>query len=54
MLILQIADRTGAPVGPMTVPALRPYTEKRMFLKDRVKKGGVDDRLSGSIDGMEP
>ena len=41
MLILQIADRTGAPVGPMTVPPLRPYTEKRMFLKDRVKKAGV-------------
>ncbi|MGB7575636.1 MAG: hypothetical protein WBN53_17450 [Thermodesulfobacteriota bacterium] len=41
MLILQIADRTGASVGPMTVPPLRPYTEKRMFLKDRVKKAGV-------------
>ncbi len=40
MLILQIADRTGASIGPMTVPPLKPYTEKRMFLKDRVKKGG--------------
>jgi len=39
MLILQIADRTGPPVGPMTVPQLKPYTEKRMFLKDRVRKG---------------
>jgi hypothetical protein len=39
MLILQIADRTGPPVGPMTVPALRPYTEKRMYLKDRVRRG---------------
>ena len=39
MLILQIADRTGPPVGPMIVSALRPYTEKRMFLKDRVKRG---------------
>jgi len=39
MLILQIADRTGPPVGPMTVSALRPYTEKRMFLKDRVRRG---------------
>ena len=46
MLILQIADRTGSPVGPMTLPALRPYTEKRMFLKDRVKKGrGTIDYL---------
>ncbi len=41
MLILQIADRIGAPVGPMTVPPLRPYTEKRMFVKDRVRKAGV-------------
>ena len=39
MLILQIADRTGPQVGPMTVPPLRPYAEKRMFLKDRVRKG---------------
>jgi hypothetical protein len=39
MLILQIADRTGPPVGPMTMSPLRPYTEKRMFLKDRVRKG---------------
>jgi hypothetical protein len=39
MLILQIADRTGPPVGPMTVPPLKPYAEKRMFLKDRVRKG---------------
>ncbi len=39
MLILQIADRTGPQVGPMTVPPLKPYTEKRMFLKDRVRKG---------------
>ena len=39
MLILQIADRTGPPVGPMTVSPLKPYAEKRMFLKDRVRKG---------------
>ncbi len=41
MLILQMADRTGPPVGPMTVPPLKPYTEKRMFLKDRVRRAGV-------------
>jgi hypothetical protein len=46
MLILQIADRTGSPVGPMTVPPLRPYAEKKMFVKDRVKKGrGTIDYL---------
>jgi hypothetical protein len=41
MFILQIADRAGSAVGPMTVSPLRPYTEKRMFLKDRVRKGVV-------------
>ncbi len=41
MLILQIADRASPLSGPMTVPPLRAYTEKRMFLKDRVKKAGV-------------
>lgn len=41
MLILQIADRIGPPVVPMTVPPLRPYTEKRMYVKDRVRKAGV-------------
>ncbi len=41
MLILQIADRSGPPIAPMTVPPLRPYTEKRMFVKDRVRKAGV-------------
>ncbi len=39
MLILQVADRTGPSVEPMTVATLRPYTEKRMFLKDRVRRG---------------
>lgn len=41
MLILQIADRTGPPGISITMPPLKPYTEKRMFVKDRIKKGGV-------------
>ncbi len=46
MLILQVADRIGPPVGPITLPPLKPYTEKRMFLKDRIKKGrGTIDYL---------
>jgi uncharacterized protein YkuJ len=38
MLILQIADKTNPQAGPITVPPLKPYAEKRMFLKDRKKK----------------
>ena len=39
MLILQIADKTDPQAGPMSAPPLKPYTEKRMFLKDRIRKG---------------
>jgi hypothetical protein len=44
MLILQIADKTNPQAGPMTIPSLKPYTEKRMYSKDKKKKGelGVD------------
>jgi hypothetical protein len=39
MLIVEIADRTNPQAGPMTVPPLKPYHEKRMYLKDKFKKG---------------
>ena len=39
MLIVEIADKTNPQAGPMTTPPLRPYTEKRMYLKDKIKKG---------------
>ena len=39
LLILQIADKTNPQAGPMTAPPLTPYDEKRMYLKDRKKKG---------------
>lgn len=42
MLIVQIADKTNPQAGPMTVPPLRPYTEKRMYSKDTLKKGEVE------------
>lgn len=42
MLILQIADKTNPQAGPMTIPPLKPYTEKRMYLKDRKKKGDME------------
>ncbi len=41
MLIIQIADRTNPQADSMTVPPLRPYSEKRMYLRDRIKKGEV-------------
>ena len=39
MLIVQIADRTNPQAEPITVPPLKPDTEKRMYAKGRVKKG---------------
>jgi hypothetical protein len=42
MLILQIADKTNPQAGPMTVPSLKPYTEKRMYSKSKVKKKGLE------------
>jgi hypothetical protein len=39
MFIVQIADKMNPQAGPMTVPSLKPYTEKRMYLKDKIKKG---------------
>jgi len=42
MLILQIADKTNPQAGPMTVTPLKPYTEKRLYSKGRVKKGELE------------
>ncbi len=42
MLILQIADRTNPQAGPMTVTPLKPYTEKRLYLKGKVKRGELE------------
>ena len=42
MLILQIADKTNPQAGLMTVPPLKPYTERRMYSKNKVKKEGVE------------
>jgi hypothetical protein len=42
MLILQIADKTNPQAGPMTVMPLKPYSEKRMYSKNKVKKEGVE------------
>ena len=42
MLILQIADRTNPQAEPIQAPSLKPYTEKRMYLKDRKKRGDLE------------
>lgn len=42
MLILQVADKTNPQAGPMTVPPLKPYTEKRLYSKGKVKKRGLE------------
>jgi hypothetical protein len=41
MFITQIADRTNPAAGPIAVPPLKPYTEKRMYLRDKMKKGDL-------------
>jgi hypothetical protein len=42
MLILQIADRTNPQASPMTAPPLKPYGEKRMYVKDKKKRGELE------------
>ena len=42
MLILQIADKTNPQAGPMNVAPLKPYTEKRSYLKGKMKKGELE------------
>ncbi len=39
LLIVQIADKTNPQAGPMTMPPLKPYTEKRMYVKEKIKRG---------------
>lgn len=42
MLILQIGDRTNPQAEPIRAPALKPYTEKRTYLRDKKKKGALE------------
>jgi hypothetical protein len=42
MLILQIGDRTNPQAEPIRTPSLKPYAEKRMYLKDKKKKGALE------------
>jgi uncharacterized protein YkuJ len=42
MFILQIADQTNPQAEPIQAPSLKPYTEKRMYLNDRRKRGDLE------------
>jgi hypothetical protein len=42
MIILQIADKTNPQAGPMSVTPLKPYIEKRSYLKGKMKKGEIE------------
>jgi hypothetical protein len=45
LLILQIADRTNPQAEPIRIPPLKPYTEKRMYFKDRKRKGDLESEV---------
>jgi len=42
MFIVQIADKTNPQASPMTAPSLKPYSEKRMYSKGKIKKGDLE------------
>lgn len=42
MFIVQIADKTNPQALPMTAPALKPYSEKGVYSKGKVKKGDLE------------
>jgi len=54
MLIVQIADKTNPQAGPMTIPPLKPYTEKRMHLKSKIKKGDLEVDYLIQLMGWNP
>ena len=42
LMIVQIATKTNPQAGPMVVPPLKPFSEKRMYSKGRIKRGDVE------------
>jgi hypothetical protein len=42
MLIVQIAAKTNPQAGPMAIPPLKPFSEKRMVAKGKIKRGDVE------------
>lgn len=41
IFIVQIADKTNPQAEPINAPPLKPDSEKRMYLKDKIKKGDL-------------
>jgi len=54
MFIVQLADKTNPQAGPMAVPPLKPYTEKRMYMKDKIKKGELVIDILIQLMGWNP
>jgi uncharacterized protein YkuJ len=54
MFILQIADRTQPEAGPITAPSLRPYSERNMYLKDKIRRGEVEGEYLIQIMAWNP
>ena len=54
MLIFQIADKTNPQAGPITPPPLKPYTEKRMYSKGKIKKGGWEGNYLTQLMAWNP
>ncbi|MDP2969910.1 MAG: hypothetical protein Q8P64_11995 [Deltaproteobacteria bacterium] len=42
MFIVQISDKTNPQALPMTAPPLKPYSEKKMYSKGKIKKGDLE------------
>jgi uncharacterized protein YkuJ len=42
ILILQIGDRTNPQAEPIRTPPLKPYTEKRSYLKEKKRRGDLE------------
>ena len=42
MFIVQISDKTNPQASPMTAPPLKPYSEKKMYSKGKIKKGDLE------------
>ncbi|MBM4277648.1 MAG: hypothetical protein FJ130_07130 [Deltaproteobacteria bacterium] len=42
MFIIQISDKTNPQALPMTAPPLKPYSEKRMYSKGKIKKDDLE------------
>ena len=42
MLIVQIAAKTNPQAGPIAIPPLKPFSEKRMYAKGKIRRGDVE------------